>query len=100
MVSQQSATALRTLSHSDQSPDLPEIAEERRDLWKEGTAPTDRREVARSGKFDRRRNRCGQCAHFTQKPSSDVSEEGFCNQHGMVLASETFACREFQPLKK
>lgn len=49
---------------------------------------TDRRSEGRSGKYDRRRNRCGRCDHFD-------AENKFCNYHKGSIQSNDFACPAF-----
>ncbi|MEB3245597.1 MAG: hypothetical protein VKJ06_06405 [Vampirovibrionales bacterium] len=48
----------------------------------------DRRGNNRSGKFDRRRNRCGTCQY--------LSQNGFCQQHQQPFEAESFACVLYQ----
>lgn len=55
----------------------------------------DRRASDRHGKFDRRRNRCGKCAHFAEVAPIEEGE-GFCLFFQKKLSPEDFACLEFQ----
>lgn len=49
----------------------------------------DRRQNDRSGKIDRRKNRCGGCVFFG---------DNFCNKHQKPFVAEDFACVLFKPL--
>ncbi|MBX2861125.1 MAG: hypothetical protein KTR14_07815 [Vampirovibrio sp.] len=50
-----------------------------------------RRTKDRQGKFDRRRNRCRHCKHF----SGDVALSGQCTYHQKVVPADMFACPVF-----
>lgn len=67
---------------------LPPIEGERR-------KEQDRRSAERQGKYDRRRNRCNHCAHF--QVGSPMGQ-GFCSFHQVPMASDAFACPNFDPL--
>ena len=54
----------------------------------------DRRENARGGKFDRRRNRCRHCRHFAW---DGAAAEGHCQRHELAFAPDAFACVLFEP---
>lgn len=51
----------------------------------------DRRGLERQGKFDRRKNRCGQC-RFWDKAAR------WCQQHQTGMAEDAFACLLFERL--
>ena len=48
-----------------------------------------RRQAERSGKYDRRRNRCGSCAHFSE---TDPAKPGWCDYHKGEIGYDDFAC--------
>jgi hypothetical protein len=52
----------------------------------------DRRSLGRQGKYDRRRNRCVQCAHFKEE---DQTGKGVCLFHNTAMVSYAFACPQF-----
>lgn len=53
---------------------------------------TDRRTSQRDGKFERRKNTCGNCSYY--KVQTEVS--GLCMKHQTMLKSTDFACTWFQ----
>lgn len=67
---------------------LPPIEGERR-------KEQDRRSAERQGKYDRRRNRCVHCISFQGEGESTA---GFCKFHQVPMASDAFACPNFNPL--
>jgi len=55
-----------------------------------------RRQNDRSGKYDRRRNRCAHCKHFAA-PSTDSTEVlGTCTAHHTPMSAMAFACPVFE----
>lgn len=56
----------------------------------------DRRQSDRQGKYDRRKNRCANCAHF-QENGADP-ENGFCQYHSIIVVASAFACPYFDSL--
>jgi hypothetical protein len=48
----------------------------------------DRRKSTRSGKYDRRKNTCGNCIHF--KPQNQTA--GLCLKHQTMIRANDFAC--------
>lgn len=52
----------------------------------------DRRHTGRTGKYDRRRNRCGTCAHFEERGRGG---DGWCNYHEGEIGPDDFACPMF-----
>jgi hypothetical protein len=71
---------------NDDTPDSStEVAYERR-------RQVDRRKDSRSGKLDRRHNRCGGCMFY----AAQNSEKGLCQKHQKVVAADEFACVWFQ----
>ena len=58
----------------------------------ERRATEDRRGKERSGKWDRRRNRCATCAQYGTQDSG----EGWCQAHQKPMAATDFACVQYQ----
>jgi hypothetical protein len=56
----------------------------------------ERRAANRHGKYDRRRNRCGQCAFFARQGLEFQQIQGFCLQHQKELFADAFACVLFE----
>jgi hypothetical protein len=75
------------LEQSAQTPNaLPYLEGERR-------KEQDRRQAGRQGKYDRRRNRCVHCIHFTEEGEG----KGQCNFHKITVVAYAFACPFFEP---
>lgn len=56
----------------------------------------DRRNQHRSGKYDRRKNRCGGCQFFVPAQGGQVAQ---CQQGQVTtLDVDTFACLVFEPI--
>lgn len=53
----------------------------------------DRRQTARHGKYDRRRNRCVHCLHFE---ASDSGDKGLCLVHRTETDAGAFTCTRFE----
>jgi|GEM_PF-3581929 len=56
---------------------------------------TQRRQNDRSGKYDRRRNRCALCHHFAA-PANESEPLGTCTAHNTPMAAAAFACPVFE----
>lgn len=54
----------------------------------------DRRQAGRQGKYDRRKNRCVHCTHFTEEGDG----RGLCNFHHTPMVAYAFACPFFEPV--
>ncbi len=55
----------------------------------------DRRQNDRQGKYDRRRNRCVNCIHYSEEADSG---KGMCHFHEMPVIALAFACTHFEGL--
>ncbi len=53
----------------------------------------DRRTAGRTGKYERRKNRCAGCKHFDE-PSEKLL--GYCNYHNGDIPASAFACPMFE----
>lgn len=80
-----------------QSPDSPETASfcVLPPIEGERRKEQDRRSAERQGKYDRRRNRCVHCLHFQ---AEGQTVQGICQFHQVPMASDAFACPNFNPL--
>lgn len=63
----------------------------------ERRATPDRRSQGRQGKYDRRRNRCINCRHFSAGETPQAT--GFCQKHQEPFIPDTFACADFQNIE-
>ncbi len=55
----------------------------------------DRRSASRPGKFDRRKNTCGDCRFY--QPQSEIA--GVCMKHQKMIKADEFACVWFVPAR-
>ena len=56
----------------------------------------DRRQQGRTGKYERRKNRCVHCVHFQEETDTG---KGLCRFHQMRVVAYAFACPDFDPLQ-
>ena len=57
----------------------------------------ERRSSLRKGKFDRRKNRCGDCVFF-KEDQSNPKGPGYCQKHQTPMAVFAFACLYFKKI--
>ncbi len=53
----------------------------------------DRRTAGRTGKYERRKNRCAGCKHFDEPAEKPL---GYCNYHNGDIPASAFACPMFE----
>ncbi|MCA9797926.1 MAG: hypothetical protein KC474_00120 [Cyanobacteria bacterium HKST-UBA04] len=58
------------------------------------SSQNDRRSKTRSGKFDRRKNRCDQCQFY----KAQTALSGTCQKHQTMIRADDFACTFFAHL--